>query len=112
MMNVAGVQTFRLRRQAKAAELQSTDGQTRMSALRGARKKAPGKVGSQGGKGHHPFPGAIGRSRVIDRQGRNAGPSFVSRFSSLSAAPHLSTEIHSAGRRAIAGISLEKLPHS
>ena len=54
------------------------------------RKKAPGKVGSQGGKGHHPFPGAIGRSRVIDRQGRReAGPSFVSRFSSLSAVRHI-----------------------
>jgi hypothetical protein len=27
-----------------------------------AQKKAPGKDGSQGGKGRHPFPGAIGRS--------------------------------------------------
>ena len=30
-----------------------------------AQKKAPGKAGSQGGKGHQPFPGAIGRRRMI-----------------------------------------------
>ena len=32
-----------------------------------AQKKAPGKAGSQGGKGHHPFPGAIGRSIELCR---------------------------------------------
>lgn len=32
-----------------------------------AQKKAPGKDGSQGGKGRHPFPGAIGRFEPATR---------------------------------------------
>src|SRR5690606_9239746 len=32
------------------------------AAARSRKKRAPGKAGSQGGKGLHPFPGAIGRS--------------------------------------------------
>ena len=30
-----------------------------------AQKRAPGKVESQGGKGHQPFPGAIGRRNLV-----------------------------------------------
>ena len=45
-------------------------------------KKAPGKVGSQGGKGHHPFPGAIGRSRLIEGRRRRLAP----RLSAVSSA--------------------------
>src|SRR5580692_7515663 len=75
---------------------QAADEQSRGSAgenYRRAQKKAPGKELSQGGRGQHPYPGAIGR---LPHRRCKCGGSQMSRSVQLTS---LSTEQRFAVRR-------------